>query len=210
MKPLPASPQDGTSHDVKAMVQDMVKSSLTQLAGYSSEDPHTASVTSSSMGEIFDSDQEGRDSGTPELNQLVLTAEKQLDYDSFPTPSVTKASLWRFAEETPPGSQTPPKSRTATTQAQPVISTPAKPSGSQIQAPAQAQPQAPAQAQTQPLAPAQSPRLAPAYFPQPQAAPPRRLDTCSQNLYMMRTEDRLSDFPESEASLIAIKQTRSE
>ena len=33
VKPPPASPQKGTSQDVKAMVQDMVKSFLTQLGG---------------------------------------------------------------------------------------------------------------------------------------------------------------------------------
>ena len=106
------------------------------------------------------------------------TAEEQLDYDSFPTPSVTKAPLWRFAEETPPGSQSRPKSQTATTQAHPFTSTPAKPSGSQIQAAAQAQ--------TQPPAPPQPPRLASAYFPQPQAAPPwgaRRMPSESLSLF---------------------------
>ena len=35
MKLLSVSPQDGTSQDLKAMVQDMVKSSLTQLGSVS-------------------------------------------------------------------------------------------------------------------------------------------------------------------------------
>ena len=53
---------------------------------------------------------------------------------------------------------------------------------------------------------AQPPRPAPAYFPQPQAAPPRGARRVpSESL----DEDRLSDFPESKASLIA-KQARSE
>ena len=120
---------------------------------------------------------------------------------------MTKAPLWKFAEETPPGSQTGPKYQTATTQAHPFTSTPAKPSGSQIQAPARAQPQAAAQVQTRPPAPAQPPRLASAYFPQPQAPPPwgaRRVPSKS-----LHDEDRLSNFPKREASLIA-KQASSE
>ena len=111
-----------------------------------------------------------------------------------------QAPLWKFAEETPSGSQTQPQVQTITIQAQPVTSTLAKPSGShtrtQAPATAQAQPQAPAQAQ--PLQTAQ------AYFPQPQAAPPlgaRRMPSDS-----LHDEDRLSmDFPESEASLIAMQ-----
>ena len=66
-----------------------------------------------------------------------------------------------------------------------------KPAGSQIQPPAQAQPQAPA--------PAQPPR--PAYFPQPQAAPPREARPVPSESLL--DEVRLSDFPESEASLMA-------
>ena len=78
---------------------------------------------------------------------------------------MTKAPLWRFAEETPSGSQTQLESQTATIQGQPITITQAKPSGSEIQAPAQAQPQAPAQ--TRPTA--QPPRLSPTYFPEPQS-----------------------------------------
>ena len=99
------------------------------------------------------------------------------------TPNVTRAPLWRFAEETPSGSQTQPKSQTATTQAQSVTSTPAKPSGSQMQAPAQAQ--------SQPLA---SSNL---------------LSSTTGPSESLHDEYRLLDFPESEASLIA-KQARSE
>ena len=42
--------------------------------------------------------------------KLMLTAEEQIDYDSFAlaSPSVTRALLWKFAEETPSGSQTQP------------------------------------------------------------------------------------------------------
>ena len=78
-------------------------------------------------------------------------AEEQADYDSFPSPVVTRAPQWKFAEQTPSGSQT---------QLMP-----------QKQAPAQAQPQVQAQAQIRLPAQAQPPRPAPAYFPQPQAAP---------------------------------------
>ena len=119
---------------------------------------------------------------------------------------VTKTPLWKFAEQTPSGSQAQTKTKTATAQAQPVISTPVKPAAPQVKAPAQAQPQAPAQAQMLPPAPAQLPRPASANFPQPQAAPTwgaRRVPSGSLD------EDRLSDFPEFDASLIA-KQARSE
>ena len=44
-------------------------------------------------------------------------------------------------------------------------------------------------------------RPAPAYFPQPQAAPPRGIRRIP--LESLIDEDRLEDFPESEASLIA-------
>ena len=103
VKPLPASPQDGTNQDVKAMVQDLVKSSLTQLEVISQETPTQLQSQSSTMdsespqlvdtseGEISASDQEGLDSGTAELDQLILSVEEQLDFDSSPTPSVTKA-----------------------------------------------------------------------------------------------------------------------
>ena len=81
-----------------------------------------------------------------------------------------------------------------------------KPSASQTQAPARSQLQAPTQAQIQPPASAQPPRLAPAYFPQLQAAPPRwARHLPSESLH---DEDRLSDFPESKAFLIA-EQARS-
>ena len=103
--PFPAtSPQDGTSQDVKAMVQDMVKSSLTQL-GVIPQDTPTQSqsqycgsgpsqIEDISEGEIFNSDQEASD------------YDYNYDYDSFLSPTVTKAPLWRFAEQTPSGSQT--------------------------------------------------------------------------------------------------------
>ena len=131
-----------------------------------------------------------------------MAAEEQADYESFPSPVVTRPPLWKSAEQTPSGSQTRPKS--ATTQAQPVTSTPVKPAGPHRQAPARAQPQAPAQ--MRPLAAAQPLRPAPAYFPQPQAAPRGARHVPSESLI---DEDRLTDFSESEASLIA-KQARSE
>ena len=68
-------------------------------------DPESPQLLDTLEGEISDSDQEGPDF-TPELNQLVLKSEEQLDYDSFPTSTVTKAPLWRFAKETHSGSQT--------------------------------------------------------------------------------------------------------
>ena len=117
-------------------------------------DPESPQIVDLSEGEVSDSEQEGPDSGTPELDQLMLIA---MDFDSFAlaSPSVTRVPLWKFAEETSSGSQTQP----VTVQAQPVTSTPAQPSGSQTQTqastqaqpqgPAQARPQAPAQAQAQ-------------------------------------------------------------
>ena len=70
-----------------------------------------------------------------------------------------------------------------------MTSTPVKPAAPRAQAPAQAQPQAPAQAQMWPQAPAQ-PR---------QATPLRGRCVPLESL----DEDRLSDFLESEAPLIA-------
>ena len=66
-----------------------------------------------------------------------------------------------------PASGSQAHSKPATTQAEPVTSTPLKLAVPQKQAPAQAQSQAQAQAQAQmwPLAIAQPPRPAPAYFP---------------------------------------------
>ena len=118
---------------------------------------------------------------------------------------LVKSSLTQIGvipQETPDQSQaqSETKTKTATAEAQPATCTPVKPAAPQVKAPAQAQPQAPAQAQMRPPAPAQPLRPAPAYFPQPQAAPPqgaRRVPTESLD------EDRLSDFPEREASLIA-------
>ena len=81
-----------------------------------------------------------------------------------------------------------------------MTSTPAKPAVPQTKALAQAKPQAPAQASVRPPVPAQPVRQAPACFPQPRAAPPQRvIHVPSESL----DEDWLSDFPESEASLIA-------
>ena len=108
-------------------------------------DPESPQVVDLSEGEISDSEQEGPDSGTPELDQLMLTEEELFDYDSFAlaSPSLNRAPLWKFAKETPSGSSTQPQAQTITIQTQSVTSTPAKPSGSktQTQAPAQAQPQ---------------------------------------------------------------------
>ena len=123
--------------DTKAMVQDMIRSSLTQFGVIPKETPpqtqaqsitvdlESPQIVELSEGEISDSEQEDPDSRTPELDQLMLTAKEQLDYDSFAlaSSSVTRALLWKFAEETPSGSQTRP----VTIQAQTVTSTPARP-----------------------------------------------------------------------------------
>ena len=119
---------------------------------------------------------------------------------------VIKTPLWKFAEQTPSGCQAETKTNAATTQAQPATGTPAKPAAPQVKAPAQAKPQTPAQAQMRPPAPAQPPRPAPSLPSNSGAAIPRGASLVpSESL----DEDRLPDFPESEASLIA-KQARSE
>ena len=87
-----------------------------------------------------------------------------------------------------------------------MTSTLVKPAAPQDKASAQAQPQAPAPAQMRPPAPAQPHRPAPPYFPQPQAAPPQGARCVPLESL---DEDRLSDFLESEAFLIA-KQAWSE
>ena len=83
-------------------------------------DLESPQLVDTSEGEISDFEQEGPDSGTPELDQLVPSAEEQLDFDSFPTSSVTRAPLWKFVEESSSGSQTQPQTQTATIQAQPI------------------------------------------------------------------------------------------
>ena len=116
---------------------------------------------------------------------------------------VTRTPLWKFAEQTPSGSQAQTKSKTATAQAQPMIITSLKPAGPQVQAPAQAQSQALAQAQMLPLAPAQHHRPGAAYSPQPRGGGGGARRMPSESL----DEERLWDFKESKASLIA-KQAR--
>ena len=84
------------------MVQDIVKSSLTQLAIIPQEsntqsqaqslkeDPEPPQIEDiSSEGELSDSDQDDPHSGTLALNQFLIAAEEQADYDSFPSPVVT-------------------------------------------------------------------------------------------------------------------------
>ena len=103
VKPPPTSPRVGTDQDMKAMVQDMIRSSLTQFrvipkkiptqspAQDITMEPVSPQKVDLSEGEISDSEQEGPNSGTPQLDQLMLTPEKPLDYDSFvlASPSVT-------------------------------------------------------------------------------------------------------------------------
>ena len=95
-------------------------------------DKESPQVIDSSEGELPDSKNEGPDSGTPELDQLVLTVEEQMDYDSFvlASPTATSASLWKFADKNHSSSQTQPQAQTTNIQAQPITSTPLKPSGS--------------------------------------------------------------------------------
>ena len=108
---------------MKAMMQDMIRSSLTEYvvipkAGPTQSqsqsiavDKETPQVVDLSEGELSDSEQKG--SRTPELDQLMLTAEEQMDYDSLAlaSPSETGAPLWKFAEENPTGSQAQPQAQ---------------------------------------------------------------------------------------------------
>ena len=79
--PPPVSSHEGASQEVQAMVQDMVKSSLTQLGVIPQETPTQSQVQSSnedpeppqiedisSEGGLSDSDQEDPHFGTPALN----------------------------------------------------------------------------------------------------------------------------------------------
>ena len=93
MAPPPVSSQDGAGQEVKAMVQDIVKSSLTQLgvipqdaptqsrAQSSNEAPEPPQVQFvSSEGEISNSDKEDPHSGTPVLSQLLITINLALPW----------------------------------------------------------------------------------------------------------------------------------
>ena len=110
-----------------------------------------------------------------------------MDYDSFAlaSPTVTRAPLWKFADENPRGSQT----RIMNIQAQPITSTLVKPSGSQTQ------PQAPAQAQPT--------RLAQAQLPQQQGTLPFVIVRHPPSDSLHDKERLFMDFSESQASLIA-------
>ena len=120
----------------------------------------------SSEGELPDSDSDSDQedhSGAPGLEELLM---RQEDYASLnSSPVINKTPLWKFTEQTPTGSQAQTRTKTATSQAKPVTSTPAKPTVPQSKAPAQATSQAPAQALVGPPAPAQPVRQAPASFP---------------------------------------------
>ena len=102
------------------------------------------------------------------------------DYDSLTSsPVINKTPLWKFTVQTPSGSQARTRTHSATSQAQPVTSTPAKPAVPQTKALAQAKLQAPAQAPVRPLAPAQPVRQAPACFPSTSGRSPSEGDTCA-------------------------------
>ena len=139
--PPPAGSQDGDSQNVEAMVQDLVKSSLTQLGVIPQEtldqsqaqsdtvDPGPPQIEDISFeGEISKSDLEDH-SGTFVLNKLLMAQEELEDYDYFQSPVVTKTPLWKFPQQTLSGSQaqTKTKTKTVTAQAHPMTSTPVKP-----------------------------------------------------------------------------------
>ena len=134
----PTNSQAGASQYVEAMVQNLVRSSLTQFGVIPKETPNQSQAQSdtidpetpqvediSSGGEIFYSDQEDQ-SGTV-VNEFLMAQEELDGYDSFTSPVANKMPLWKFAEQTPSGSQAQSKTKTATTQAQPVTSTLVRP-----------------------------------------------------------------------------------
>ena len=99
------------------MMQNMIRSSLTEYqviprtfptqpqSQSFAVDTDSSQFVKLSDRELSDSEQESPDSGTPELDQLMHTAEKQMDHDSFSlaSASVTNTPLSKFAEETPSG-----------------------------------------------------------------------------------------------------------
>ena len=95
----------GLALNVEAMVQDLVKSSMTQFGVIPKETPDQSQAQSdtvdpetpqveyiSSEGEIFYSDQEDQ-SGTPVHNELLMAQEELDDYDSFTLPVANKTPL---------------------------------------------------------------------------------------------------------------------
>ena len=155
-------------------------------------------MVDTSEGEISDSEES--DSGTREPDYLVLSVEEQLDYYSFhlPTASVTRASLWNLLSRPLLPLRLSNKLRLQSIRLSQYSGEAFRFSN-----------YTPAQAQIQPSAPTQPLRLAPANFPQPQAASLRGATRMpSESLH---DENRLLDFPESEASLIHVaKQACSE
>ena len=197
----PTPSQEGASQTTKTQLgvipQESPDQSQAQSDTIEVKPPQLEDI---SEGELPDSDSDQEDhSGTAVLEELLMRQEEIEDYDSLnSSPVINKTPLWRFTEQTPSGSQAQTRTNTATSQAQPATSTLAKPAVPQTKAPAQAP--------VGPPAPAQPVRQAPACFPQPKATPPWRVICVpSESL----AEDRLSDFPENKASLIA-KQAWSE
>ena len=200
----PTPSQEGVSQTTKTQLGVIPRESPDQSQAQSDtrevEPPQIEDI--SSEGELPDSDTDQEDhSWTPVLEELLMGRDELEDYDYLnSSPVINKTLLWKLTEQTPSGSQAQTRTNTATSQAQPAPSTRDKPAVPQTKALAQAKAQAPAQAPLWPPAPAKPVRQALACFPQPQAAPPRwvicvPLESLNQ--------DRLSDFLESEASLIA-------
>ena len=197
----PTPSQDGASQTTKIRHGVIPQESPDQSQALSNtreaEPPQIEDISSEDELPDSASDQEHH-SGTPVLDELLMGPEELEDYHSInSSPVINKTPLWKFTEQTPSGSQAQTRTSTATSQAQPKTSTPAKPAVPQTKALAKAKPQAPAPAPVWPPAPAQPVKQAPARFPQP----PSRMVIClpSESL----DEDGLSDFTESEASLIA-------
>ena len=101
MKLPPASPkceQDktGQAQNFKAMMQDMMKSYLTEFGVIPKADTKQSQSTVIVYRVLSDSEQEGPVSGTTELDQLMITTEEQIDFASFALASstVTRAPLW--------------------------------------------------------------------------------------------------------------------
>ena len=162
------------------MIKDLVKSALTDM-GVMNNPPPEREPSKGSLPETMESsEEEASQQGEPFLDQLLLSAEEQLDFDCFASPPSFR-TIQHSKVQTPIRARSqvnPQMTPLAQPQrAQPQAHTKAQPTRQQaqpqvIQVP-QAQPQV---TQAQPAAPRQPP-FSPCRQPQAQVVPPpvRRL-----------------------------------
>ena len=89
VKPPPASPQDVRGQDMKVMMPGIIRSSLTKYGVTPKTTPtqpqsqsiaahkESPKIVELSQGGLSDSEQEGPDLGTPELDQLMLKRRRK-------------------------------------------------------------------------------------------------------------------------------------